>query len=72
VDVPEQRLSAEMQGTIVEVHEHGAAYEVECATEEGEAITFLALRPEQFVVVWRAQTQAWVSVAERVAEVVAQ
>jgi len=27
----------------------------------------LALRPEQFIVVWRARTKEWVPIAERVA-----
>lgn len=70
IDLPEQGLYAGMQGTIVEVHASGAAYEVEFTDERGEALNFLALRPEQFVVVWQARTQQWVPLAERVAELV--
>ena len=70
VDLPEKGLYVSMQGTIVEVHRDGAAYEVEFTDEQGEALNFLALRPEQFVVVWRAQTQQWVPLTERVAELV--
>lgn len=70
VDLPEQGLYAGMQGTIVELHKGGAAYEVEFADEQGQALNFLALQPEQFVVVWRARTRQWVPLAERIAELV--
>jgi len=70
VDLPERGLHAGMQGTIVEIHTDGAAYEVEFTDEQGEALNLLALRPEQFVVVWRARSQQWVSLGERVAELV--
>lgn len=70
VDIPERGLRAGMQGTVVECHP-GDAYEVEFTNESGETLDFLALRPEQFVVVWRASTRAWVSVSERIAALLA-
>jgi hypothetical protein len=70
VDLPEQGLYAGMQGTIVEVHKEGVAYEVEFSDERGEALNLVALRPEQFVVVWQARTQQWVPLGERIAQLV--
>ncbi|MCS6927815.1 MAG: DUF4926 domain-containing protein, partial [Candidatus Binatia bacterium] len=53
VDIPARGLRAGMQGTIVQCHA-GDAYEVEFANDVGETVDFLALRPEQFIVVWQA------------------
>jgi hypothetical protein len=53
IDIPTRNLRAGTQGTIVHCHNE-AAYEVELTNEEGETLDFLALTPEQFVVVWRA------------------
>lgn len=71
VDLPRQGLYAGMQGTIVEIHQAGAAYEVEFTDEQGQALNWLALSPEQFVVVWEARSQQWVPLAQRVADLVA-
>jgi len=57
VDIPERGLRAGMQGTIVECHPDDA-YEVEFTNELGETLDFLALRPQQFIVLWRAKTRA--------------
>jgi hypothetical protein len=70
VDIPDQSLRAGTQGTIVHCHENDA-YEVEFTNENGETIDFLALRSWQFIVVWRAKTQQWVSVEEQVATLIA-
>ncbi len=70
VDIPERGLRAGMQGTIVE-HHPGNAYEVDFTNEQGETVDFLALYSNQFIVVWRAKTQAWVPLAEQVAALVA-
>jgi|YNPBryantNP2012_1023418.scaffolds.fasta_scaffold55093_1 hypothetical protein len=70
VDLPQQGLYAGMQGTVVDVHENGKAFEIEFSDEQGRALNFLALAPEQFIVVWRSQEQQWVPLAERVAELV--
>jgi len=71
VDLPQQRLYAGMQGTVLEVHGAGKAFEVEFSDEQGRVLSFLALSPEHFVVVWRAHERQWVPLAERIAELVA-
>jgi len=55
VDIPKRGLRAGMQGAIVHCHP-GDAYEVEFTDEAGERLDLLALRPEQFIVVWQAKT----------------
>ena len=76
MDIPGQGLYAGMQGTIVECHPD-AAYEVdglkaiEFTDEHGETLALLALRQHQFIVVWRAKTNDWVPLAERIAALVA-
>jgi hypothetical protein len=70
VDLPDRNLRIGTQGTVV--HSHASdAYEVEFANEDGETVDFLSLRPGQFIVVWRAETQEWVPVAERAAKLIA-
>jgi hypothetical protein len=69
VDIPERKMRAGVQGTIV--HCHNDAYEVEFTNEQGETLDFLALRPEQFIVIWRAETQQWASVVEQGAALIA-
>jgi hypothetical protein len=69
VDIPTRNLRAGTQGTVVHCHNE-AAYEVELTNEDGETLDFLALSPEQFVVVWRAETQEWISVAQKTAAIV--
>ncbi len=71
VDLSPQGLTAGMQGTVLEVHGNGKAFEVEFSDEQGQVLSFLALPPEQFVVVWRAQERRWVPLTERIAELVA-
>ena len=34
-------------------------------------VDFLALRPEQFIVVWRAETQKWVPLVEQATHLIA-
>jgi hypothetical protein len=70
VDIPEHNLRAGMQGTIVHCHP-GDAYEVEFTDETGETLGLLALRPHQFIIVWRAKTKEWVPVPERIAALMA-
>lgn len=69
IDIPEHRLHAGTQGTIVECHEKDA-YEVEFTAETGETMALVALRPHQFIVVWRASTGTPVPVAEQVATLI--
>lgn len=68
VDLPEVELQAGDQGTILEIYDD-RAYEVEFANSHGETQALLALKPEQFVVVWQNSTKAWVPLAERIAAV---
>jgi len=70
VDLPPHALYAGMQGTVLDVHGDGEAYEVEFSDEQGRTLNFLALPAEQFMVVWRAQTRQWVPLAERIAALV--
>ncbi len=70
VDLPQQGLYAGMRGTVLDVHENGKAFEVEFSDEQGQVLTFMALAPEQFVVIWRSQSRQWVPLAERVARLV--
>jgi|GEM_PF-1009853 len=71
VNLPQHGLSAGMHGTVLEVHGDGEAFEIEFSDEQGRTVNFLALPPEQFIVVWRAQVQEWVSLAERIAALIA-
>lgn len=71
VDMSPQGLYAGMQGTVLEVHDSGTAFEVEFSDAQGRVLNFLALSPEQFIVVWRAQEKRWVPLAERIAQLVA-
>ena len=66
VDIPERGLHAGMQGVIVHRHA-GDVYEVEFTNEEGETLDFLALRLDQFIVVWQAKTKKWVPIPDRIA-----
>ena len=70
VDIPERHLRAGEQGTIVHCHS-SEAFEVEFTNEDGETVELLALSPKQFIVVWRSDTEQWVSVVEQVSELIA-
>ncbi|MEA5620878.1 DUF4926 domain-containing protein [Cronbergia sp. UHCC 0137] len=65
IDLPELEIQAGELGTIVEEYDD-RAYEVEFVNSEGEALAILALMPENFIVVWKSETQSWVSLADRV------
>ncbi|NCO40980.1 MAG: DUF4926 domain-containing protein [Armatimonadetes bacterium CG_4_10_14_3_um_filter_66_18] len=69
-DVPERGLRSGERGTVVERYSE-EAYEVEFANEKGETVDLLALRPDQFIVVWLARTRTWVPLPEQVAQLVA-
>jgi len=70
VDIPERGLRMGTQGVIVECHPDDA-YEVEVTNALGETLDLLALRPDQFIVIWRARTKTWVPIAERIAALMA-
>ena len=67
VDLPQVNIKAGQLGTIVEKHNENA-YEVEFSDSKGENLAFLAVKTDQFVVVWKSKTQAWVSLADRYQE----
>ncbi len=69
VDKPNRNLSIGIQGTIVHSHANNA-YEVEFTSKDGETLDILALNPEEFVVVWCAETQEWISVAEQTSAII--
>lgn len=70
IDMPEHSLRAGAKGAIVHSHTDNL-YEVEFATDKGETIALLALPDSAFIIVWRAETEAWVTVVDQVAQIVA-
>ncbi|MCK5523494.1 MAG: DUF4926 domain-containing protein [Thiomargarita sp.] len=69
VDKPERNLSVGIQGTIVHSHNNNV-YEVELTNKEGETLDVFALNSEEFVLVWRAETQEWVPIAEQTVAII--
>ncbi|MEB3281354.1 MAG: DUF4926 domain-containing protein [Lyngbya sp.] len=65
VDISESGLQAGDSGAIVEKYSD-RAYEVEFTNPEGETLALHTLSPEQFIVVWQAKTQTWVSISDRI------
>lgn len=65
VDLPAQGLRAGSRGAVVECYPD-QAYEVEFTNLEGETLAMMVLNPFQFIVVWKAETKTWVSVAEQI------
>jgi len=66
VDLPEVSIKAGEIGTIVEKYDDHA-YEVEFANDDGETLALLALTADKFIVVWKNETQDWVSLGDRIA-----
>ena len=69
VDKPERNLSAGIQGTLVHAHNNNA-YEIDLTNQEGETRDVFALNSDEFVVVWRAETQEWIPIAEQTVAVI--
>ena len=65
IDLPESRLKAGIQGTIVECFDNNR-YEVEFANSEGETLALCTLSPQQFAIVWQAKTKSWLSLSEQI------
>lgn len=65
VNLPNESLFAGMQGTVVEQYPDDAC-EAEFVNELGETLHMLALRPDQYIVVWRSKTGTWVPIVERI------
>jgi hypothetical protein len=64
-DLPEQGLRAGSRGAIVECYAD-QQFEVEFTNSEGETLAMMALDASKFIVVWKAETKAWVSAAEQI------
>lgn len=69
VDLPEYQQVVGTQGVIVECFD-GKKYEVEFTNEYGETTALCNLSSDQFVVVWQAKSEQWVSFADRLTAVV--
>lgn len=69
IDFPEDELKVGVRGTIVECYGDNA-YEVEFSDSNGETLALCTLSPEQFIIVWQAQTKTWVSLPEQITDVV--
>jgi len=67
--LPEENLPAGSQGTLV--HElAGDVFQVEFVNDNGETTALCTLSSQQFIVVWQADTEHMVPIAEQVAQVV--
>ncbi len=69
VNLPEYNLQAGEQGTIVECYSN-SDYEVEFSNSEGETLALCPLSPQQFIVVWQANTKTWLSAAEKLSALI--
>lgn len=69
-DIPEQHLQAGMRAAIVHCYDD-AAYELEFTDAQGETLTTVALDARQFIPVWSAAAEQWVSPAEQAAALLA-
>ncbi len=74
VERQEDQLRAGTRGTIVHCHHTQEAgkngYEVEFATAEGETVALCAVPIHQFIVVWKAETEQWVSTTQRILQII--
>ena len=69
VNLPENELKAGERGTIVERYGNDA-YEVEFSDSDGETLALCTISPEQFIIVWQAETKSWLSLSEQITDVV--
>ena len=65
VNLPEHQQSIGAQGTIVECHDLNH-FEVEFSNEDGETTALCVLTPQQFMVVWQAQTKQWLTATDKI------
>jgi hypothetical protein len=65
VNLPESQQSIGTQGSIVECHDLNH-FEVEFSNEAGETTTLCVLLPQQFIVVWQAQTKQWLTTTDKI------
>jgi Domain of unknown function (DUF4926) len=65
VNLPEFQQSIGSQGSIVECHDPNH-FEVEFSDEAGETTALCVLLPQQFIVVWQAQTKQWLTTTDKI------
>ncbi|MBD1925433.1 DUF4926 domain-containing protein [Trichocoleus sp. FACHB-90] len=65
VNLPEYNFETGVRGAIVDCYPDGK-YEVEFTNEEGETEVLCPLSSNQFIVVWKAKTESWLSVSEQI------
>ncbi len=65
VSLPEFQQSIGSQGSIVECHDLNH-FEVEFSDEAGETTALCVLSPQQFIVVWQAQTKQWLTNTDKI------
>jgi hypothetical protein len=65
VNLPESQQSIGTQGSIVECHDPNH-FEVEFSNEDGETTALCVLSPQQFIVVWQAQTKQWLTTTDKI------
>jgi Domain of unknown function (DUF4926) len=65
VNLPEHQQLIGTQGTIVECHDLNH-FEVEFCNESGETTALCVLSPQQFMVVWQAQTKQWLTSTDKI------
>jgi hypothetical protein len=65
VNLPESQQSIGTQGSIVECHDLNH-FEVEFSNEAGETTALCVLLPQQFIVVWQAQTKQWLTTTDKI------
>jgi hypothetical protein len=65
VNLPEFQQSIGSQGCIVECHDLNH-FEVEFSNEAGETTALCVLLPQQFIVVWQAQTKQWLTTTDKI------
>lgn len=68
VNLPEYQQSIGTQGAIVECHTLDR-FEVEFSNEDGETTALCVLSPQQFMVVWQAQTKQWLTTTDKIAAI---
>jgi hypothetical protein len=68
-DIPKLNLKAADRGAIVEKYSD-RDYEIEFTNEDGETTALCTLPFHQFIIVWQAKTENWVSLSDRIAAIV--
>ena len=70
VDIPEENIFSGKQGAIVHQHDP-ETFEIEFVRTDGSTESVAALKSEQFIVVWEAETEQPVPLADQISALVA-